>query len=190
MLDDDNKLTRKYINKRVNAGKEGIEFMLSFEEFCLLVEEAGLVSSDLGFTGNMYVLARYNDSGPYQYGNCRFILQSENAKEKFVSDKMRQASIQQCKIMTEKYHTDPEFKQKRIQALLSSEKFKAQCLKRKQNKEIKLEKLNELKHPSFKGSKNSQFGSYWITDGTVNKKWKQDLGDLPEGFYKGRTKTK
>ena len=186
MLDDDNKLKKKYINKKVNATKEGIEFLLSFEEFCLLVEEAGLVSSDLGFTGRMYVLARYNDEGPYEYGNCRFILQSENAKEKVVSEKMRQSSIEKCKMMSELYRTNLEFQHKRVQALLSSEKFKAQCLTRKQNKKIRLEKLDELKHPSFKGPRNSQFGSYWITNGIVNKKWRDDLGDLPENFYKGR----
>ena len=33
------------------------------------------------------------------------------------------------------------------------------------------------------GIKNSQFGSFWITNGIINKKSK---GVIPEGFYKGR----
>ena len=36
------------------------------------------------------------------------------------------------------------------------------------------------------GVKNSQLGTFWITDGTVNKKWKISKGEIPEGFYKGR----
>ena len=36
------------------------------------------------------------------------------------------------------------------------------------------------------GSKNSQFGTFWITDGVINKKWSDKLGIIPENFYKGR----
>ena len=84
-IDDDGKIRRRYCNKRVNAKKEGIEFELSFEEYCTLVKEAGLKSSQLGFTGDNYVLARYGDNGPYRYGNCRFITQQENCNEKVKS---------------------------------------------------------------------------------------------------------
>lgn len=36
------------------------------------------------------------------------------------------------------------------------------------------------------GEKNSQFGSFWVTDGTTNKKIKN--GEvIPDNFYKGRT---
>ena len=81
-LDDDGKLKRKWINKCVNAKKEGLECELTYEEFCLLVSQANLVSSQLGFTGKGYVLARYNDSGNYTLKNCRFITQKENSDEK------------------------------------------------------------------------------------------------------------
>lgn len=37
-----------------------------------------------------------------------------------------------------------------------------------------------------KGSKNSQFGTMWITNGTENRKIKKDLDSIPEGWYKGR----
>ena len=36
-----------------------------------------------------------------------------------------------------------------------------------------------------KGSRNSQFGSMWITNGTENKKIKS-IDIIPEGWYKGR----
>lgn len=81
-LDDDGKLKDKWKNKRVNAANEGIEFNLRFDEYLELVAEAGLKSSQLGFTGEGYVLARYNDKGGYTKGNCRFITQKENSDEK------------------------------------------------------------------------------------------------------------
>lgn len=81
-LDDDGKLKDKWKNKRVNAAKEGIEFTLSYEDYLNLVADANLKSSQLGFTGAGYVLARYNDEGGYTKGNCRFITQKENSDEK------------------------------------------------------------------------------------------------------------
>ena len=81
-INDDGKLKRRYTNKRVNAKKENIDFNLSYEEYMDLVNEAGLKSSQLGFTGEGYVLGRNNDSGPYEKGNCRFITQKENSDEK------------------------------------------------------------------------------------------------------------
>lgn len=36
------------------------------------------------------------------------------------------------------------------------------------------------------GSKNSQFGTMWITNGTDNKKIKKTIDIIPEGWYKGR----
>ena len=36
------------------------------------------------------------------------------------------------------------------------------------------------------GSKNSQYGTMWITNGIENKKIKKDIDIIPEGWYKGR----
>ncbi len=81
-LDDDGKLIQKWRNKCVNAKAEGIDCNLTFDEYCQLVDEAGLTSSQLGFTGEGYVLGRVNDEGNYETGNCRFITQKENSDEK------------------------------------------------------------------------------------------------------------
>ncbi|MBO4736457.1 MAG: hypothetical protein J5614_08700 [Paludibacteraceae bacterium] len=81
-INDDGKLKQKWQNKRVNARAEGIECNLTYEEYCQLVSDAGLKSSQLGYTGEDYVLGRYNDSGNYEMGNCRFITQKENSDEK------------------------------------------------------------------------------------------------------------
>jgi len=99
MIDDDGKLKQRWFNKSVNSLKEGISFNLSFEEFCDLVKNANLVSSDLGFSGGKkFVLARYGDTGGYVYGNCRFITQSENALEKKKTDKM----VEGCRVNVKK----------------------------------------------------------------------------------------
>lgn len=81
-VDDDGKMYQRYANKRINAKREGIKFELTFEEFCLICDECNLKSSNLGFSGDGFVLARYNDEGGYSYGNCRFITQLENVHER------------------------------------------------------------------------------------------------------------
>jgi hypothetical protein len=43
-----------------------------------------------------------------------------------------------------------------------------------------------MRKPKNGGSKNSQFGTMWITNGIENKKIKKDLDIIPEGWYKGR----
>lgn len=82
LIDDDGKIYKKYENKKFNARKENIDFELSFSDYCRLVFDTGLKSSQLGFSGEYYVLARYNDEGPYKIGNCRFVTQLENSHEK------------------------------------------------------------------------------------------------------------
>lgn len=81
-VNDDGKLKQKWYNKRVNARAEGIICNLTYDEYCQLVYDAGLKSSQLGYTGDGYVLGRFNDSGNYEMGNCRFITQKENSDEK------------------------------------------------------------------------------------------------------------
>jgi group I intron endonuclease len=46
-----------------------------------------------------------------------------------------------------------------------------------------LEKMKDVKKGWGKGETNSQFGTFWITDGKVNKKTKSEI---PEGWYRGR----
>lgn len=50
-------------------------------------------------------------------------------------------------------------------------------------REKKLNSFKKIKHQQ--GSKNSQFGKMWITNGSVNKKIKKD-DPIPDGWMKGR----
>ncbi len=43
--------------------------------------------------------------------------------------------------------------------------------------------LKEIYHQQ--GTINSQYGTFWITNGAKNKKWKDELGVLPEGYLRG-----
>lgn len=183
MIDDDGKLKRKYINKKVNARKENIECLLSFEEFCDLVKEANLKSSDLGFTGNNYVLARINDTGPYAIGNCRFITQKQNADEKVISEASKEASKRNVKKAIEKVKELQQSEEFLVKYSATMEKYWAGLREVAKEKRCEYEKTA---HQSYLGKKNSQYGSFWITDGVSNKKWHQENGDIPEGFYRGR----
>lgn len=89
-MTEDQECWRKFSNKRVNAKKEEIDFNLTYDEFQQLLNEADITYKDIGNKG--YHLARYNDDGAYEIGNCRFIYYKENIAEKKVSEKSRKAS--------------------------------------------------------------------------------------------------
>jgi hypothetical protein len=59
---------------------------------------------------------------------------------------------------------------------------------KKHTKETK-EKMSLAKKGKIKGSKNPQYGTMWITDGTKNKKIKA-VDEIPESWYKGRVMCK
>lgn len=80
ILDDDGKLRKRYIARKANAVRYGIGFNLSFEQYCALLEEKNLKSSDVGKA--KYHLSRDGDIGPYEIGNCHFKWFTENLKEK------------------------------------------------------------------------------------------------------------
>lgn len=181
-VDDDNKLYSKFLNKCNNAKKEGIKCLLTFEEYCILLKQAGLVSSQLGFnkSGEKYVLARFNDTGDYVMGNCRFITQLENARERKVSDKSREASRKNAAIMNANKPTDMSDRIK--QGIYKSPTY----IEKHKQAELRAQELDKLKHPSYKGEHNSQFGTFWITNGIENKKWSEKYGPIPDGFKRGR----
>jgi len=174
-LNDDGKLYERYLAKKSNDRyHEKRGFDLTFEEYCQLVKEAGIKSSQLGIHG--YVLARYNDEGRYAVGNCRFITQLDNLKERKVSDKMRENG--------------------RSSGLRVSQMMKIQWQLHRKERLAAIQKgvRTRFGHssqpkpvdPRYSGPNNSQYQKFWITDGQLNKKWHETWGELPEGFYKGR----
>ena len=186
-LDDDGKLYQRYADKRVNAQHEGIDCKLSYDEYCRLVDEAHLKSSQLGFSGQNYVLARYNDEGPYAYGNCRFITQKENMRERVLSDANIAICRQNAKHMNDcnkiRRESDPVAWGQRIrEGQLKSEKMKVKRSRAAVHKQAHIADLN----PSYAGANNSQYGTFWITDGVNNRKWSEAKGSIPLGYHRGR----
>ena len=76
--------------KKWNATKEGLEFLLTKEEVVKLLEEAGITWEQWSFSG--YHLSRYNDSGNYERGNCRFLPALENWREHKFTEAQRLAA--------------------------------------------------------------------------------------------------
>lgn len=181
-LDDDGKLYRKYYNKKINALKENIGFYLTFDEYKQLMIESGFKSSDLGFTGNNIVLARYEDNGDYTIDNCRFITQFENIQEKKITEKSRIASANNM-IKLNKARKGKKMSPEQLKKYHESDYYK----KRQEQKRIHEKEKNEKKNPSYTKEHNSQYNTFWITNGINNKKWKEEFGELPENYYRGRT---
>ncbi len=158
-LDDDGKLYLKYKAKIYNGKYQDNPCLLSFHEYCELVKEAGLKSSDLGYSGNKYDLARYNDEGPYEVGNCRFITHLENIRERKISNKMLETARKAQLKSLEQYRQNPE---KRRMSIMEG----------------------------LRKSKNTQFchgeGTFWITNGVVNKRVHSDE-EIADGFHRGFT---
>lgn len=185
-IDDDGKLYKHYNNKKHSAKKNGIKCKLSFYEYCLLVKEAGLKSSDLGYAGHDYVLARYNDEGDYEYGKCRFITRRENLLERKTSQAQIDASKRNIKLAHEKYNNMTEeekieFCKTIKESIVNSpkvQKLRAEQDKKRKEKEAK-------KDPRYSGEHNSHYGTMWITDG-INNKIIKKTDIIPDGWHKGR----
>jgi len=78
------RMRKNGLNKgRVDVDGAAIEWRISKQEVKLLLQEAGITIWDVGNAGDKYCLARYNDRGHYEYGNCRFITNRENVREAY-----------------------------------------------------------------------------------------------------------
>jgi hypothetical protein len=91
----------KYWQKRRCAAKskvdrlgQQVEWRLTYLDLCTLLQEAGITSADMSaHRSDGYVLARYNDIGHYEIGNCRFITLIENRMEQDEKHRGKRVSI-------------------------------------------------------------------------------------------------
>lgn len=72
---------RKWRQKRYTAELRGLQVLLTFDQYCELMQRAGITVDDIGQKADQYCLARYNDEGDYSIDNCRFITIAENNQE-------------------------------------------------------------------------------------------------------------
>lgn len=66
--------------QRKNARYRGIGFELTFEQWLTIWEASGRLSQR-GRGRGLYVMARFNDDGPYKVGNVKIMLNEENSIE-------------------------------------------------------------------------------------------------------------
>lgn len=111
----------------------------------------------------------------------------------------KEASIKGSKIgvfiFLDKYHNDPSFKKKILDgSFLGTKRFKQKYpngtngfLGKKHTNQTK-QKISQSATGKHKGTKNSQYGTCWITNGIENKKIQKEELDiwLERGYYKGR----
>lgn len=197
-LNDDNKLQKKYSNRKAHAKEQNIPFDLTYEQYCSLVQEANIVSSQLGRTGKGYDLARYGDQGGYTYGNCRFITHAENMREQKTSEAQRQASRQNLQNYHASGNTYNHWIQQRIHEAHNSgpwfspmELFQYNIWRHVQSQMRQAHYRLFGNHPENPNAipignpNNSQYGTHWITDGFQNAKI-QHGQPLPPGWKFGR----
>ena len=81
ILSEDTKTIWKYYTaKKLRKGES--PFLLTPQELMRLMDDAGIAANDIGQKSHQYQLARHNDTGNYEVGNCRFITAKENQNEK------------------------------------------------------------------------------------------------------------
>ena len=84
-----------------------------------------------------------------------------------------------------KRKNDNEFDKKWRESISNSIKGNQNWLGKKHTPET-IEKIKKSKENYGLGKNNTQYGTYWITDGLKNKKIKKE-DIIPEGWFKGRT---
>jgi hypothetical protein len=70
------------------ARQRGVEFQLTFEEWCHIWLSSGHFH-ERGRGSHQYVMARFGDRGPYAVGNVRITTAHENNKERILSPESR-----------------------------------------------------------------------------------------------------
>jgi hypothetical protein len=86
---EEDKIYRKLKDKKSSAAHYGLKVYLTLEDYKLLMMEAGITADQIQHNG--YHLARYNDTGHYSLGTCRFIPYTENIKERKTSESVRES---------------------------------------------------------------------------------------------------
>ena len=84
--------------------------------------------------------------------------------------------------LNQRIKSDPEFK-KYVQEKRLSSAYYVELRKKTLEKQAIIEANKDIRYCK---EHNSQYGTYWITDGTNNMKWKDSKGPIPDTYYKGR----
>ena len=81
ILTEETKAIWKYWKEKKSHGTPNKQFLLSATDMLQLLNDASITANDIGRQPHQYQLARYNDTGDYEMGNCRFTTRRENRAE-------------------------------------------------------------------------------------------------------------
>ena len=168
-------LLQKSIEKygRENFKRTILQFFDNKEEMFLYEKE--IVTNDFIKRNDTYNI-KIGGNGGFQYVNENVLtsdLRSKGGKNAHLTLKLNRLGI-----YSENYKS--VFANNSIQTALQKRANSLESLKKK--------KETYVKNKHQQGSKNSQFGTCWITNGQENKKIKKENLDLwlELGYYKGR----
>jgi hypothetical protein len=184
-------LTKKYNTKRGNCNARGLKLRLSLTDYACLVYAARITLSSIGrHSAEVYELARLGDRGDYRRRKCRFITRTENVREIVRSaESLSAASRRAADTRRDNQDQNPDYyADSRISA---AEKFKKSSYVRRlkhpaSNRRSEFEE--SCQRPDYLNEGNSQWGTFWVTNGRSNLKWSPLKGKIPNGFRRGRTR--
>jgi len=160
------------------------EILFQFDnEADMNAKEAELVTEEFCLIEDTYNLCPGGHGG-FGYLNSEVGLELETRKKSI--EKWNENARQ---IHHNKLKNDPEYKKEYSAIMLpilenARSKVKVNGMLGKKHSEEAKHKMS-LANSKMTGSKNSQFGSFWITNGSENKKIReQDF--IPDGWYRGR----
>ena len=81
ILNEETKAIWEYWSGKKYAHTPEKQWLLTSLELMQLMEDAGITANSIGLRSHQYQLARHNDTGNYEVGNCRFIPAKENHQE-------------------------------------------------------------------------------------------------------------
>lgn len=137
-------------------------------------KEAEIVNEEFVLREDTYNIC-VGGQGGWGYYNKNF----ENGMlGKSQSENQKEIAKETMLLLNEKLHNNEMQKEKWKKSLIG----RKPSFKNKRHTEESKEKMKKSKN---QGSKNSQFGTMWITNGIENNKIKKN-DIIPEGWYKGR----
>lgn len=157
-----------------NFNREILHFLDSDEE--MKEKEAEIVDEDFVADPMTYNL-KVGGEGGWDHLNSN----SEIQRKKAYKSNMKQALNRK---LNPNYY-EGRWTGETFRKLHREGRIKAPSFKGKKHSERAKRKIGEATAKAQRGKKNSQYGSMWITDGSINRKIKK-TDSIPQGFRKGR----
>jgi hypothetical protein len=160
------------------------EILFQFDnETDMNAKEAELVTEDFCLREDTYNICRGGQGG---FSHINRNVELRTAKNRKARDNanmtiLRKYGVQNVSQLEEnRLRASSRMANRNLSGLSTFDNFKG-----KQHTDDTKRKISQTNSEKQKGSNNSQFGTFWITDGYTNKKI-SDNDSIPIGWYRGR----